>query len=324
VSKPTASVVITVFNAGNYLRVSLESILNQTYRDLDVWVVDDGSTDGCVEAVRDLNDSRVRWIRQANSGKPVALNRVLDQLDTEFYAVHDADDISHPRRIEKQIACLLKHPHLGGCFTGHELLLGERRIAPRFRFKDEQRCAEDIRTFGMPGHDPTVMYRRSLVGEVRYAADLPIVEGHDFILRVGERFPLMVLGECLYSYRIHPASLTHSDPSRRMALAEEVLRRACERRGIAPESVISPPMEGRRKLRPADIDNNIAAHLIESVIDLRNAGRLSEALRTAWFSSTLHPLDPHYHKALVYALLPAEKLRSLRKRLAGQAKEVAT
>src|SRR3954468_10176203 len=89
---PLVTVVMCVYNAGEYLRPSLLSIINQTYRNLDILIIDDGSTDGCFGSVQDLlADERVRVIYQENATKPVAFNRALDQIRGEFYAIQDAD-----------------------------------------------------------------------------------------------------------------------------------------------------------------------------------------------------------------------------------------
>src|SRR5687767_14591739 len=98
--EPLVSVIICTYNAGNYLRDAITSILSQTHRNLEVLVVDDGSSDGSAEAAhKTINDERVRWLNQNNAGKPVALNRALNEIRGEFYAIQDADDISHPSRI---------------------------------------------------------------------------------------------------------------------------------------------------------------------------------------------------------------------------------
>ena len=70
--------VVCTYNAGNYLEPALRSALDQTYSNIEVLVVDDGSNDGSVESVkRAIRDPRVRWLHQENRGKPVALNRAL-------------------------------------------------------------------------------------------------------------------------------------------------------------------------------------------------------------------------------------------------------
>jgi glycosyltransferase involved in cell wall biosynthesis len=313
-SQALVSVAIPVYNGGEYLRPAVESVLAQTHANLEIWVIDDGSTDGCIDTLSDLRDSRLRIVHQAQSGKSVALNRFLDGRSGAYYAIQDADDLSHPRRIEAQLAFLEAHPDLGACFTGHELILDGRHCAPRFRAKGVVECARDIERLAMPAHDPTAMFRLSMVGDVRYDARLPIAQGYDYTLRVGEQFPLAVLGECLYSYRIHSQSVTHRDPARRRAQVQEVARRAFERRKQPIPVDADPPL--RRSSRNRHIDNNLVAHLIESTLDQRRAGHRSGMLATALLGPRLHPFDWEYYKPLACALAPHAALRRLRGRSA--------
>lgn len=105
-AKPLVSILISVYNAGGYLRPSVQSILSQTYSNLEILIIDDGSTDHCMDTIADLKDPRIRVISQENAGKAVALNRALAVLSGEFYAIQDADDVSYPTRIERQVrAC---------------------------------------------------------------------------------------------------------------------------------------------------------------------------------------------------------------------------
>ena len=117
---PLVSIVTCVYNAGEYLRPSVLSIVNQTYRNLDIIIVDDGSTDDSLDTITDLlDDSRIRVFRQANAGRSVALNRALDLVQGEFYAIQDQDDISDPTRIQKQLEAMLSRPELAAVFCGY-------------------------------------------------------------------------------------------------------------------------------------------------------------------------------------------------------------
>jgi glycosyltransferase involved in cell wall biosynthesis len=305
---PVVSVIMCVYNAGSYLRPAIESVLGQTYANLELLIVDDGSTDGCMGEVTDLlSDPRLRVIRQANQGKPAAMNVGLEQMRGECYALNDADDLSHPERIERQVKCMLANPDVAGVFCGHEIILDGRRMAPQHRARDRADCAREIEAFRMPAHDPTAMYRISALAGMRYETDLPVVEGFDYILRVGEKHPLLVLGECLYSYRIHSQSVTKRDPAKRDRLVREVLKRACARRGIDFASRF--PRSGRKERA----DNNLAADFMESVLDQRRAGKRLSAVRTGIQCSRLRPLDLHYQKALIYSLVPWSLISYLRK-----------
>jgi glycosyltransferase involved in cell wall biosynthesis len=313
---PLVSVVICVYNAGEYLRPSLLSVLHQTYHKIEILIIDDGSTDGCLNSVRDLlADGRVRFYHQSNATKPVALNRALDQIRGQFYAIHDADDISYPTRIEMQVRALLDRPSLAAVFCGHELIIGGRSVAPVFAPKSEAECALAITAMRMPALDPTGMYRVSLVRHLRYEASLPQAEGLDYILQVGEQYPMMVLGDCLYGYRIVQNSLTRRDPLQRERLVAEALRRACYRRCVDYARVFPEGPHGACRSRARLRDNNIAAHFITSVLDQSRARRHLAALRTGFQCVCLQPLDLHYYKALIYALISPEFVDMVRSRL---------
>jgi glycosyltransferase involved in cell wall biosynthesis len=309
--KPLVTVTICVYNAGAYLRDAVLSIVNQTYRNLEILIVDDGSTDGCLASIADLRDPRIRIIRQENKGKPAAMNVALSELRGDYYALHDADDLSHPRRIEVLIDSMQKNPDLAAIYSGHELLIGERRLAPTFRSKDREMCREDIARMRMPAHDPTGMYRMTMVGHLRYSTNLLLGEGYDYMLRIGEHWPMMVVGECLYSYRIHDASITRSDPERRTRLVLEVHRRACERRGL---QYTPPPLNSNGGKAHREDDNNLAAQFIESVLDQCDAGQRMSAVLTGLQCSRLHSMDFHYYKALAYALMPRRVASWVRQR----------
>src|ERR1700733_3555257 len=103
-NNPLVSVIMCVYNAGSYLLPAVQSVLAQTYQTIELLIVDDGSTDGCMECIQKIEDPRIRIIRQKNKGKPAAMNVALAEMRGEFYALNDADDLSHPRRIELQLA----------------------------------------------------------------------------------------------------------------------------------------------------------------------------------------------------------------------------
>ena len=311
-TKPLVSVLISVYNAGEYLRPSVQSILSQTYSNLEVLIIDDGSTDGCMDSIADLKDSRIRIISQKNSGKAVALNRALEELSGKFYAIQDADDISYPQRIERQVQCMLKNPELAAVFTGHDIIIDGRSLAPRFAAKSIEQSRRDIEKFRMPAHDPTVMFRISLVQGFCFEPSLQYGEGLDYILRVGEHHPMLVLAECLYSYRIHFDSLMTKNFLQRKQMIRNVLERACERRGLNPGDYLSVNSERISRFRHREMETHIVPHFMESVLDLRRAGRNREALKTAFACLRLHPFDPYYYKPLAYFLAPLALIKYYR------------
>lgn len=312
---PLVSVVICAHNAGHFLRDAILSIVRQTHRNLEILVIDDGSTDGSIEAARkNIDDPRIRWIAQPHLGKPAALNRALELMTGKYYAIQDADDESFPNRIERQVLCMESNTDLAIAFCGYNLILNNRRVAPIFFDRSRERCRRMIARIRLPQHDPTAMYRCSLVRPFRYANDLRIGQGIDYVMQIGERYPMLVMPECLYTYRVHQGGVTKRDPSERLKYSKEVQRRALLRRGMDPSPLeISPELQPRTQWRNRDYDNNLAARFVESVVSLRGDGKIFQAIRTGIAGAAIQPLDPYYWKALIYSVLPQALVRQLRR-----------
>ncbi len=120
---PSVSVVMPVYNGEKYLAEAIESILAQTFSDFELIIVDDGSTDGSGEIIRsyEKRDKRIRTIEhESNLGEPFARNSGLAAATGEYITSMDCDDISLPRRLEKQAAFLNVNPRIGAVgIDGH-------------------------------------------------------------------------------------------------------------------------------------------------------------------------------------------------------------
>ncbi len=114
---PTVSVFMTVYNGAKYLRPSIDSLLAQTFPDFELIVVDDGSTDGSAEIIRNIGDPRVRLIQPGQHiGRTPALNVALRAARGLYAACQDADDFSLPDRLERQVAFLNENTNI--CVVG--------------------------------------------------------------------------------------------------------------------------------------------------------------------------------------------------------------
>lgn len=318
-SQPLVTVVVPAYNAGEFLRPSVLSVLGQSYRNIEVLVIDDGSTDNSINTISDLTDSRLQIIRQANAGKPAVLNHAIGIMRGEYFVVQDADDLSYPSRIEEMVECMQAHPNLGMLFTGYDLIIDGKHLAPTSSPLAVGECQRLIEQFKMPGHDPTSMTRADVAKEFGYNPELRIAEGLDFILRVGEKYPIMRLGRCLYSYRISFSSLTRGNVERRKTYVRDVVRKAYLRRGLPIPLALDASQDqvAASVVSVQDYDNNIAAQFMESAIDLRREGRWCAAVATGLQCIRLHPLVFHYHKALIYSLLPIRCTQWIRSRKNG-------
>lgn len=111
---PLVSVVIATYNMAKYLPMAIQSVLEQTYNNIEVIVVDDGSTDNTEEVIKTLSeDTRVRYIVQENRGQASAKNRGIQESSGEFIAFLDADDMWKPEKLELQIPVFFRSKSIG-------------------------------------------------------------------------------------------------------------------------------------------------------------------------------------------------------------------
>ncbi len=209
-SEPAISVLMITHNQGDLLRVAVQSMLDQTWRDLEVVVVDNGVTDGSVDAlVAEVGDPRLRIVRlPANTGIAAGLNHGVPHCRGRHIALMDSDDISHPRRLELQLAVLAAEPELAGVSCDARMIDAAGRPIGEWR---SFHTPEDIRryaAYNMPLHHPGMLMRREVPEQVPYREEFELASDFDFMSRAVDRWRFASLPVLLYDYRRHPGSST--------------------------------------------------------------------------------------------------------------------
>lgn len=121
--KPMVSVLISAHNAQHFLLPTLQSVLDQSYQDIEVLILDDNSTDHTFWLREKISDSRVRWFTWDISRGPYGwLNFLLKKAQGKYIAIQDHDDLWHPDKLQKQITFLEKHNTYIGCGTTTKML----------------------------------------------------------------------------------------------------------------------------------------------------------------------------------------------------------
>jgi len=207
-SSPLVSVLIPVHNGERYLREAIESMLNQTYRNLEIIIIDDGSTDQTASVANRFSDSRIRFINQpVNIGLVATLNNGIQHCSGEFIARMDADDVSEPERIEKQVKFLLEHPDIGLLGTAIRVIAERQRLRPVYTNPDE---IKSRLLYGNPINHPTVMIRTSTLGVHRYDPSFIHAEDYELWCRMKKTVRLSNLPEALLQYRSHPQQISRT------------------------------------------------------------------------------------------------------------------
>lgn len=218
--KPKVSVIMPVYNRERYLSQAIESVLNQTYQDFELIVVDDGSTDRSPEIIRKYaeRDKRVRCaFHEKNRGVSAARNTALDMAKGEWIAVIDSDDAWHPERLEKLLRIaeegffVADDPLL--CFDRNGELVPWKRELPMYGFPKEGNLVEvEFATFlqkGAPGIKPIFPASAVSRHRLRFTEGCQFAEDLEFwchLFRVGLKLRLLL--EPLYFLRLTPNSLT--------------------------------------------------------------------------------------------------------------------
>ena len=127
---PTVSVIIPTYNRVHLIRRAIQSVLNQTYQDFEVIIVDDGSTDNTEEVVKSFNDPRIRYIRhEKNKGAATARNTGIKAARGKFIAFQDSDDEWLPEKLEKQMKVFENTPaKVGVVYTGFWKIENNKKI----------------------------------------------------------------------------------------------------------------------------------------------------------------------------------------------------
>lgn len=207
---PLVSVIIPAFNAEKYIRQAVTSALAQTIRDIEVIVVDDGSTDGTESVINALTDKRVKYLYQENRERSAARNHGIAMAAGEYLAFLDADDWWEPTKLEKQLALFENNPLLGlaGCWLQPIAPGGE--LLPSLKGSLDPSETNGASVFerllfgGLPGPGSTVIVPRSVIAETGdFRTDLRYGEDWEFALRTAAHRLVGFVPEPLVYYRVY-------------------------------------------------------------------------------------------------------------------------
>lgn len=209
---PKISVVMPAYNAEKYIAEAIDSILNQTYRDFEFIIINDGSTDKTEEIILSYTDERIVYLKnEKNMGIVYTLNRGLDVAKGEYIARMDSDDISMPTRFEKQLSLFKKNSNLavvGTSFT----VFGEGIKDYHFNFSHNYKRAKAELFFNSSLGHPSVMIKKSVLinNNLYYEEEYSGLE--DFVLwwRIAKYGDIASLEEPLLRYRKHQKQITAS------------------------------------------------------------------------------------------------------------------
>jgi len=230
------SVVVPVYNARAYLRPALESLLSQTWRELEIIAVDDGSTDDSLDILHALaaRDGRLRVVPSSHAGISATTNLGFASATGELIATMDCDDVSLPRRIEKQVAYMQANPTVDLCGTAMRGLGSAHPVTwtkPR-----DSNVLKGLVLFEVPVINSTAMFRRqsAIFDEVQYDGRFDSAQDYDLWERIAPKATMGNLSEVLVVHRVHSQQCSSLQGEKQRRLEREVWRRMLARLGLSP------------------------------------------------------------------------------------------
>lgn len=250
-----------VYNAEVYLRSAVQSVLDQTYRDFELVVVDDGSRDGSLAILQEFaaGDPRVKIVSRPNTGIVGALNDGIASSSAELIARMDSDDLCEPERFAKQIAFMDANPdHV---LVGSQVMLIDPEGASLCEKRDTEYTHAEIDGAHLahrwPLVHPTIMVRKSALQTVcGYRRKYEWLEDLDLFLRLAEVGKIASLRDVLLRYRLHPNSICHTREADQDRIRPALYAEVYARRRITPpaEKWVSPSETNPQQV--AGLDRN--------------------------------------------------------------------
>lgn len=204
--KPTVSVILPVYNCELYIYDAVQSILNQSFTNFELIIIDDCSTDATVAIINSFKDSRIRLIvKEKNSGYTDSLNYAITICKGDFIARMDGDDISLPERFQKQVDFLNANKDVIMCGTGIQIMDSDKILF-------HPSSHDDIKVklcFSNAFFHPTVMFKKDALVEHNYDKNFEPAEDYDLWTRLIFKGKLSNIKEVLLQYRVHPNQISN-------------------------------------------------------------------------------------------------------------------
>lgn len=202
------TVIIPSYNRAQKVKVAVESVLAQTWSDLEVIVVDDGSSDNTREVLSTINDLRLRYVYQENAGACAARNHGISLAKGEYIAFHDSDDVWHPDKLQKQME-VFQNTDIDLVFCKLKKILSDESyvLSPMSIAAGVLNPVSTLIGIGTQ----TLVAKRYVFEEFRFDAAFPRLQEFELLYRIAQKYTLYCIDEGLVDYYVGDDSIS-SDP----------------------------------------------------------------------------------------------------------------
>ena len=232
---PLVTVLMPVYNGEKYLEEAIKSILNQTLRDFEFLIIDDGSTDKSAQIIKSFNDPRIRLERnKTNLGLIATLNKGLGLSKGKYIARMDCDDMSLPKRLSVQVNFMEKHPEIGVCGSWIKVIGLRKKFINKYFQKHEELKANLL--FSTSFAHPSVIIRKELIDKYNLEYDEQYKHAEDYELwsRIVEYAKMSNISKVLLYYRMHSESVSKKNSSEQVENSNKIRRGLLNKIGLTP------------------------------------------------------------------------------------------
>ncbi len=306
---PLVSVIMPVHNAGPFLGEAIGGVLDQSFVDFELIIVDDGSTDSSGDVIRSFHDARIRHTTQPNQGVSFALNQALSMARGSFIARHDADDVSVPARLQRQLDHFSAHPGTVILGSWAALIDGGALPADTLHHPVSDAAIRFMMLFTSPFVSSSVMFRSEVLRQVAgFDTSGKVFDDYDMWSRIAQHGRAANLPEELVRYRVLTSGLTHTTVNTNERLIEQRRRNLALAMPEAPTELISvaarlgldQPLATRTQL--IEMKRMLSAVIERSTADPRTRKTLHADLHRKLMSYRTIPHHTLAHRALDWLL----------------------
>ncbi len=228
--KDLVSIIMPSYNTGKYIGKSIESVLNQTYQNWELIVVDDCSTDNTDKIVAGIDDVRIKYIKNAcNSGAAISRNCALRQAKGRWIAFLDSDDLWKPQKLQKQIEFMENNNYIFS-YTNYEEIDTDGKKTGVMVSGPKKITKRGMYNYCWPGC-LTVMYDQSRIGVVQIT-DIKKNNDYAMWLKICKKAECYLLNECLAEYRRGRRGSISTQKYFSLLKWHYLLYRKCDEKGV--------------------------------------------------------------------------------------------
>ncbi|MDD4489406.1 MAG: glycosyltransferase family A protein [Paludibacter sp.] len=302
----SVSILMPVYNAELYLSEAIQSMLNQTYTDFELIILDDCSTDNSAAVVHAFSDTRIVYHRnEVNSGLANNLNTGLKLAKGKYIARMDGDDISLPHRLQTQVDFLESHPDIDLCSCAMQMFGADNQLWIRDR--DPEQVKITMMFYSAVLHASSV-FRRDVFekNNLYYNQETFPAEDYDLWARAAFYCRMVNLPDVMYLYRMHRTQVTSTDPRSAEKCREIQIRYLSEALPILCEEVVVSFVDG------------FISHKIRNITEIKDVKNqylkiIKANISVSFFDQKLLKIRLNkYFQQLVYTFLQQYKIRNFR------------